>query len=294
MTPGKGHDVLLDALATVTDLSWRCACVGSLDRDPAFADALRRRVRDGGLADRVCFPGPRTGADLDRSYAAADLLVLASRAETYGMVVTEALARGLPVVATDVGGVPEALGTAPTGPGRGCWSRRATRRRSPRRCGPGSATPSCAGACAGPPANGARRSPAGRPPTSVRRRRSRGGGAMTSRPSGSAPNGSPCASLPTPRPARDRPGRAPPAAAAGQRPPGDPRPRLRHRRDGPLARAAAARAAALGPARPRRRPARDRSRGPSRPPRRRGLVRRRDAALGHHPATPRTISPARP
>ena len=54
--------------------------------------------------------GPRTGADLERSYAAADVLVLASRAETYGMVVTEALARGLPVVATEVGGVPEALG----------------------------------------------------------------------------------------------------------------------------------------------------------------------------------------
>ena len=56
------------------------------------------------------FLGPRTGADLDRSYAAADLMVLASRAETYGMVVTEALARGLPVVAAEVGGLTEALG----------------------------------------------------------------------------------------------------------------------------------------------------------------------------------------
>jgi glycosyltransferase involved in cell wall biosynthesis len=58
----------------------------------------------------VSFRGPRTGADLDAGYAAADLLVLASRAETYGMVVSEALARGIPVVATDVGGVSEALG----------------------------------------------------------------------------------------------------------------------------------------------------------------------------------------
>jgi glycosyltransferase involved in cell wall biosynthesis len=110
VTSGKGHDVLLDALATATDLSWHCVCVGSLDREPAFVKALRRRTLAGGLGDRVSFPGPRTGADLERSYAAADLLVLASRAETYGMVVTEALARGLPVIAADVGGLTEALG----------------------------------------------------------------------------------------------------------------------------------------------------------------------------------------
>jgi glycosyltransferase involved in cell wall biosynthesis len=110
VTFDKGHDVLLDGLAATTDLAWHCVCVGSLDRDPAFVAQLRRRSRDGGLGDRVCFAGPRTGADLDRSYAAADLMVLASRAETYGMVVTEALARGLPVIAPEVGGLPEALG----------------------------------------------------------------------------------------------------------------------------------------------------------------------------------------
>jgi len=58
----------------------------------------------------VRFPGPRVAANLDRTYVSADLVVLASRVETYGMVVTEALARGLPVVAADVGGVREALG----------------------------------------------------------------------------------------------------------------------------------------------------------------------------------------
>ena len=110
VTFDKGHDVLVHALEKLSDLSWRCVCVGSLERDPPFADKLARRSRDGALAGRLCFTGPRTGRDLDRAYTAADLLVLASRAETYGMVLTEALARGIPLIATDVGGVTEALG----------------------------------------------------------------------------------------------------------------------------------------------------------------------------------------
>jgi glycosyltransferase involved in cell wall biosynthesis len=111
----KGHDVLLDALATVTDLSWRYVSVGSLDREPLFAEALRRRSLDLGLAGRVRFAGTATGVELDRAYDAADVMVLASRAEAYGMVVTEALARGLPVIATEVGGVTEALGHGANG-----------------------------------------------------------------------------------------------------------------------------------------------------------------------------------
>jgi glycosyltransferase involved in cell wall biosynthesis len=110
LTPHKGHDGLLDGLAMVRDLSWRLECVGSLVRDRAFADSVRLRARNSGLGHRVRFTGPRVGRELDRAYAAADLLVLASHAETYGMVVTEALARGLPVLATEVGGVTEALG----------------------------------------------------------------------------------------------------------------------------------------------------------------------------------------
>jgi glycosyltransferase involved in cell wall biosynthesis len=106
----KGHDVLVEALLSMSELSWRCLCVGSVERDPAFVEELRRRVIAGGLGERVAFAGPRAASELDRSYAAADLMVLASRGETYGMVVTEALARGLPIVASEVGGLTEALG----------------------------------------------------------------------------------------------------------------------------------------------------------------------------------------
>jgi glycosyltransferase involved in cell wall biosynthesis len=115
VTPVKGHDLLLAALATVKDLIWRCVCVGALDRDACFAETVRRQAWDTGIGDRVEFVGPRVGDDLDLAYAASDLLVVGSRAETYAMVVTEALARGLPVVAASVGGLPEALGEAPDG-----------------------------------------------------------------------------------------------------------------------------------------------------------------------------------
>ncbi|MFJ8588831.1 glycosyltransferase family 4 protein [Streptomyces sp. NPDC093595] len=115
VTPRKGQAELVEALAAVTDLPWSCVCVGGLEQDPDYVDVVRKRIARHGLDDRVQLAGPRSGPMLNASYAGADLLVLASRAETYGMVVTEALARGVPVLATSVGGVPEALGRAPDG-----------------------------------------------------------------------------------------------------------------------------------------------------------------------------------
>jgi glycosyltransferase involved in cell wall biosynthesis len=115
VTSAKGHDVLVSALAGLAAQSWTCACVGALDRERDFVARLHRAVVDAGLADRVQFRGPLVGADLERAYAAADLLVLPTRLESYGMVVTEALAHGLPVIATSVGGVPEAVGRTADG-----------------------------------------------------------------------------------------------------------------------------------------------------------------------------------
>ncbi|GEC03185.1 glycosyl transferase [Streptomyces spinoverrucosus] len=115
VTPRKGQHRLVEALAGVTDLPWSCVCVGGLGQDPQYVADLRDRISKYGLENRIHLAGPQSGAELDASYAAADLMVLASYAETYGMAVTEALARGIPVLATDVGGVPEAVGRAPDG-----------------------------------------------------------------------------------------------------------------------------------------------------------------------------------
>ena len=105
VTAHKGHDLLAAALATLPEA--RCVCVGPVTRDPGFVTRLR--------TDRLRLAGPLTGTDLDAAYAAADLLVLPSRGDAYGMVVTEALARGIPVLTTTAGGLPEALGQAPDG-----------------------------------------------------------------------------------------------------------------------------------------------------------------------------------
>jgi glycosyltransferase involved in cell wall biosynthesis len=115
VTPGKGHDLLLQALTAIADLDWQCVCVGSLIKEPEFVDDLFHDIKTAGLDDRIELTGPRTGRELEASYAAADLLVLATRGETYGMVVAEALSRGLPVVAPRGGGIPEALGQTPGG-----------------------------------------------------------------------------------------------------------------------------------------------------------------------------------
>lgn len=96
ITPRKGHDVLVRALQKI-DHDWRLTCVGP---HRPFLDTLPRD-------DRVSFPGPLTGEALTSAYTSADLFVLASRNETYGMVVTEAIAHGLPVIAS---AVPDALG----------------------------------------------------------------------------------------------------------------------------------------------------------------------------------------
>lgn len=110
VTPRKGHDVLVEALANLADLPWTCVCAGSLRADPGYARRIQGLVDKQGLTHKMIFAGVLWGDDLDQAFSQTDLLVLPSRRETFGMVVTEAIVRGIPVLTTNVDALPHTLG----------------------------------------------------------------------------------------------------------------------------------------------------------------------------------------
>jgi len=103
ITPRKGHDVLIEALAEITDLDWHCRLVGSMTHAADWAVSIERLIADRALESRISLDGALADEALARAYTQADLFVLASHYEGYGMVVTEAIAHGLPVVTTTGG-----------------------------------------------------------------------------------------------------------------------------------------------------------------------------------------------
>lgn len=113
--PGKGLDVLVDALERLRDLDWVWRLVGSGELDVGCAEAFRQRLADADLGDRVCWDGSVPGGDMPGVYDACDVFVLPTRFETCSLSTREAMARGRPVVASRVGGLPENVGDAPAG-----------------------------------------------------------------------------------------------------------------------------------------------------------------------------------
>ena len=107
LTRRKAHDVLIDALSPLKSLHWQARFVGGQDFDPAWASSLQERVNALGLSQRVEFVG--AVEDTQVEYQQADVFVLPSRFEGYGMVFAEALAAGLPVLAARSGAVPDVV-----------------------------------------------------------------------------------------------------------------------------------------------------------------------------------------
>jgi glycosyltransferase involved in cell wall biosynthesis len=114
VVPRKGYDVLIAALAQIVDRCWRLVIVGDRTRSPATAAAIDAEIARLGFGSRIEMTGPVTAERLAALYASADLFVLPSRFEGYGMAYTEAIAHGVPVVGTNVSAIPD---TVPAGAG---------------------------------------------------------------------------------------------------------------------------------------------------------------------------------
>jgi len=111
LIPRKGHDLLLRALARLQDLPWRLTCVGSTELHPATTAAVLALIDAHHLSSRVTLAGSVDASKITAYYHRADVLVIPTYYEGYGMAVAEALAHGLPVVSTNTGAITELVGT---------------------------------------------------------------------------------------------------------------------------------------------------------------------------------------
>lgn len=109
ISPRKGYGDLILALARVRDRPWRAAIIGSPDREPAEAARIRGLISEAGLSDRIALVGAVDAAALARHYNKADLFVLASHFEGYGMVLAEAMVHGLAIVTARGGAAAETV-----------------------------------------------------------------------------------------------------------------------------------------------------------------------------------------
>ncbi len=99
----KGYDVLIEALAGIKHLDWHLKIVGDTSRSTAIVEQLQLQIIANGLDNRVTLAGALQQPDVNSAYLDADIFVLSSHYEGYGMVITEALSRGLPVISTPTG-----------------------------------------------------------------------------------------------------------------------------------------------------------------------------------------------
>jgi len=112
LLPNKDQLLAVEGLSKVRDLPWTASFVGSDQADPDYAREVRGALTASGMGERVLLTGELGGAALEAEWARADLSLLVSRQEAFGMAVTESLAHGIPVLVRDGTGAVEALGLA--------------------------------------------------------------------------------------------------------------------------------------------------------------------------------------
>lgn len=105
ITRRKAHNVLIEALAGLQQYQWEAHFVGPNQVDPDWTHELMALISHNDLAHRIHIHGPV--ADVSKEYEQADLFVLPSLYEGYGMVFAEALAHGLPIIGAKAGAVPD-------------------------------------------------------------------------------------------------------------------------------------------------------------------------------------------
>ena len=109
ITQRKGHDVLIKAVAQFADKPWQLTIIGPQHFDPAHFSELTALSQELGVSDRITFLDSLSDEALSREYAKADIFALASRYEGYGMAYAEAIVRGIPVVGTTAGAIPDTV-----------------------------------------------------------------------------------------------------------------------------------------------------------------------------------------
>jgi len=109
LIPLKGLHVLLQALKKLKEADWRLDVVGSLDRDPAYAQEMQRLASGLGLSRSVHFHGALDNQPLVEKLTQAQVLVLPSSYEGFGIAYLEGMAFGLPAVATTAGAAGEII-----------------------------------------------------------------------------------------------------------------------------------------------------------------------------------------
>lgn len=109
ITPRKGYDILVAALTSLRDTAWSLTIVGATDRSRETVKLLERQIAAAELSSHISLTGAISSDALAELYANADVFVLASHFEGYGMAYAEAIAHGLPVVGTTAGAIPDTV-----------------------------------------------------------------------------------------------------------------------------------------------------------------------------------------